>query len=223
MTFAMSYNASERYILVLSHDEVVHLKCSMLNKMPGEGFEKFQNLMVGYAYMMGHPGKKLLFMGQEFGQEREWSEERELDWYLLEQPYHKDLQNYVKALLHLYKKYPSMYELDHNWTGFEWINADDADRSIFSFIRKSKTGKNNLLFVCNFTPVEREDYRVGVPTSGKYKLVFNSDDVKFGGSGVKRPTTYTAAKVACDGRENSFAYALPAYGVAIFSFSYDCE
>jgi 1,4-alpha-glucan branching enzyme len=116
-----------------------------------------------------------------------------------------------------------MYELDHNWTGFEWINADDADRSIFSFIRKSKTGKNNLLFVCNFTPVEREDYRVGVPTSGKYKLVFNSDDVKFGGSGVKRPTTYTAAKVACDGRENSFAYALPAYGVAIFSFSYDCE
>ena len=220
MTFAMSYNASERYILVLSHDEVVHLKCSMLNKMPGEGIEKFQNLMVGYAYMLGHPGKKLLFMGQEFGQEREWSEDRELDWYLLEQPYHKNLQNYVKALLHIYKKYPSMYELDHSWTGFEWINADDAERSIFSFIRKSKNGKNNLLFVCNFTPVEREDYRVGVPTGGKYKLVLNSDDAKFGGTGEKRPLTYTAAKVACDDRTHSFAYSLPAYGVAIFSFDY---
>jgi 1,4-alpha-glucan branching enzyme len=218
MTFAMSYNSSERYILVLSHDEVVHLKCSMLNKMPGEGFEKFQNLMVGYAYMMGHPGKKLLFMGQEFGQEREWSEERELDWYLLEQPYHKNLQNYEKELLHLYKKYPSMYELDHDWKGFEWINADDADRSIFSFVRKSKTGKNNLLFVCNFTPVERDDYRVGVPASGKYKLVFNSDDARFGGSGEKRPLTYTAAKVACDGKTQSFAYSLPAYGVAIFQY-----
>lgn len=220
MTFAMSYNASERYILVLSHDEVVHLKCSMLNKMPGEGIEKFQNLMVGYAYMLGHPGKKLLFMGQEFGQEREWSEERELDWYLLEQPYHKNLLNYVKALLHIYKKYPSMYELDHTWTGFEWINADDADRSIFSFVRKSKNGKNNLLFICNFTPVEREDYRVGVPTGGKYKLVLNSDDTKFGGSGEKRPLSYTAAKVACDDRTHSFAYPLPAYGVAIFSFDY---
>ena len=220
MTFAMSYNASERYILVLSHDEVVHLKCSMLNKMPGEGIEKFQNLMVGYAYMLGHPGKKLLFMGQEFGQEREWSEDRELDWYLLEQPYHKNLQNYVKALLHVYRKYPSMYELDHSWTGFEWINADDAERSIFSFIRKSKNGKNNLLFVCNFTPVEREDYRVGVPTGGKYKLVLNSDDAKFGGTGEKRPLTYTAAKVACDDRTHSFAYSLPAYGVAIFSFDY---
>ena len=220
MTFAMSYNASERYILVLSHDEVVHLKCSMLSKMPGEGFDKFRNLMVGYAYMMGHPGKKLLFMGQEFGQEREWSEERELDWFLLDQPYHKNLQDYVKALLHLYKKYPGMYELDHDWKGFEWINADDADRSIFSFVRKSKTGKNNLLFVCNFTPVEREDYRVGAPTEGKYKLVLNSDDAKFGGSGEKRPLTYTAAKVACDGKTHSFAYSLPAYGVAIFSYDY---
>lgn len=218
MTFAMSYNASERYILVLSHDEVVHLKCSMLNKMPGEGMDKFKNLMVGYAYMMGHPGKKLLFMGQDFGQEREWSEGRELDWYLLDEPYHKNLQDYVRELLHLYKKYPAMYELDHQWNGFEWINADDAERSIFSFIRKSRDGKNNLLFVCNFTPVERTDYRVGVPSGGKYRLILNSDESRFGGSGEKRPSVYTAAASECDGRAYSISYRLPAYAVAVFRY-----
>ena len=214
MTFAMSYNASERYILVLSHDEVVHLKCSMINKMPGLGRDKFRNLMVGYAFMMGHPGKKLLFMGQDFAQEREWSEERELDWFLLDQPEHRQMKEYMKTLLHIYRKYPCMYELDHSWEGFEWINANDGDRSIFSFIRKAESGKNNLLFVCNFTPVEREDYRVGVPKKKKYKLIFNSDDVKFGGSGASRPVQYTAEKSECDGREFSFEYPLPAYGVA---------
>ena len=163
MTFAMSYNESEKYILVLSHDEVVHLKCSMLNKMPGLEGDKFKNLMAGYAFMMGHCGKKLLFMGQEFAQKQEWSEERELDWYLLENPEHKKIQNWVKELLHLYRKNRCLYELDSSWEGFEWINANDADRSIFSFIRKSKDGKNNMLFVINFTPVERPDYRVGVP------------------------------------------------------------
>ena len=138
MTFAMSYNESEKYILVLSHDEVVHLKCSMINKMPGLGIDKFRNLMAGYAFMMGHPGKKLLFMGQEFAQLREWSEERELDWFLLDNPAHKHIQNWVKKLLHIYRKNPALYELDSSWGGFEWINANDADRSIYSFIRKSK-------------------------------------------------------------------------------------
>ena len=147
MTFAMSYNESEKYILVLSHDEVVHLKCSMLNKMPGLEGDKFKNLMAGYAFMMGHSGKKLLFMGQEFAQVQEWSEARELDWYLLEDPNHKKVQDWVKALLHLYTSNPCMYEQDTTWAGFEWINADDRDRSIFSFVRKSKDGKNNLLFV----------------------------------------------------------------------------
>ena len=218
MTFAMSYNSSERYILVLSHDEVVHLKCSMLNKMPGLEDEKFKNLMVGYAFMLGHQGKKLLFMGQDFGQSREWSEERELDWYLLEDPRHKHLQDFVKALLHLYKKNPCMYENDHDWGGFEWINANDADRSIFSFVRKSKDGKNNLLFVCNFTPVAREDYRVGVPKASTYKLVLNSDDAAFGGSGEKRPASIKAEHSECDGREYSIAYLLPGYGVAVFSY-----
>ena len=218
MTFAMSYNSSERYILVLSHDEVVHLKCSMLNKMPGLEDEKFKNLMVGYAFMLGHQGKKLLFMGQDFGQSREWSEERELDWYLLEDPRHKHLQDFVKALLHLYKKNPCMYENDHDWGGFEWINANDADRSIFSFVRKSKDGKNNLLFVCNFTPVAREDYRVGVPKASTYKLVLNSDDAAFGGSGEKRPASIKAEHSECDGREYSIEYPLPGYGVAVFSY-----
>ena len=159
MTFAMSYAYSENYILVLSHDEVVHLKCSMLNKMPGLGFDKYANLKVGYAFMTGHPGKKLLFMGQEFAQLREWSEERELDWFLLAEPEHQAIQNWYRDLLHLYKKNKAMYELDSDPAGFQWINADDCFRSIYSFMRHSKDGKKNLLFVCNFTPMERPDYR----------------------------------------------------------------
>lgn len=218
MTFAMSYNSSEKYILVLSHDEVVHLKCSMLNKMPGLGIDKFRNLMVGYAFMMGHPGKKLLFMGQEFAQLQEWSEERELDWYLLENPDHQHIQNWMKSLLHLYQKNACMYELDSSWDGFEWINADDGDRSIFSFVRKSKNGKNNLLFVCNFTPMERPDYRVGVPKKKTYKLVLSTDDAEFGGNGEKKLPGYKAEKVECDNREYSFAYPLAPYGVAVFRY-----
>ena len=218
MTFAMSYNESEKYILVLSHDEVVHLKCSMLNKMPGLEGDKFKNLMAGYAFMMGHSGKKLLFMGQEFAQVQEWSEARELDWYLLEDPNHKKVQDWVKALLHLYTSNPCMYEQDTTWAGFEWINADDRDRSIFSFVRKTKDGKNNLLFVINFTPVAREDYRVGVPKNKTYKLVLNSEDPKFNGTDKNRKESYKAVKKECDGRDYSIAYPLPAYGVAVFKF-----
>lgn len=218
MTFAMSYNESERFILVLSHDEVVHLKCSMLNKMPGYEEEKFKNLMAGYAFMMGHSGKKLLFMGQEFGQASEWSEARELDWYLLENPNHKKIQNWTKELLHIYKNNPCMYQLDRSWEGFEWINANDGDRSIFSFIRKSKDGKNNLLFVINFTPVARDDYRVGVPKRKTYKLILNSEDSKFGGNDTDRPTSYKAEKIECDGKMYSISYPLAPYGVAVFKF-----
>jgi 1,4-alpha-glucan branching enzyme len=218
MTFAMSYNEAENYILVLSHDEVVHLKCSMLNKMPGLEEDKFRNLMVGYAYMIGHPGKKLLFMGQDFGQLREWSEERELDWILLSDKKHLGLQLFVKELLKIYNNNRCMYEQDNSWDGFEWINANDGDRSIFSFIRKSKSGKKNVLIICNFTPVVRDDYRVGVPFRRQYKLILNSDEERFGGSGKKRPLTYKAEKEECDNRAFSFAYELPAYGVAIFNF-----
>ena len=190
MTFAMQYAYSENYILVLSHDEVVHLKCSMINKMPGLGFDKFANLKAGYAFMMGHPGKKLLFMGQEFAQLREWSEKREIDWFLLAEPEHRDIQNWYRDLLHLYKNNKALYEMDNDPAGFEWINADDIFRSIYSFVRHSKNKEKNLLFVCNFTPVEREDYRVGVPTRKTLKLVLNSDEEKYGGKGEKRPLTY---------------------------------
>ena len=218
MTFSMEYAYSENYILVLSHDEVVHLKCSMLNKMPGLGFDKFANLKAGYAYMMGHPGKKLLFMGQEFAQLREWSEERELDWYLLAEKPHQAIQNWMQDLLHLYKKNRALYELDTEPEGFNWINKDDLFRSIFSFTRHSKDKKKNLLFVCNFTPMERPDYRVGVPKGKQYKLVLNSDDARYGGTGEERPLVYKAKKGECDGQPYSFAYPLPPYGVAIFEF-----
>ncbi len=218
MTFAMEYNYSEKYILVLSHDEVVHLKCSMINKMPGTEDDKFKNLMVGYAFMMGHPGKKLLFMGQDIAQLREWSEARELDWYVLEDPRHQHIQNFVKELLHMYRKYPALYTMDDRREGFEWINANDGDRSIFSFVRHGKTGRNNLLFVCNFTPVERPDYRVGVPKKKQYTLILDSEDARFGGSGKEKPKTYTAVKSECDSRPYSLAYPLPAYGVAVFKF-----
>ena len=218
MTFAMSYAYSEDYILVLSHDEVVHLKCSMINKMPGLGFDKYANLKAGYAFMMGHAGKKLLFMGQDFAQLREWSEERELDWYLLEEPEHQAIQSWMRDLLHMYKKKQALYELDQSWEGFEWVNADDAYRSIYSFIRHSKDGKHNLLFVINFTPMAREDYRVGVPRKKQYKLILNSDDVKYGGNGEKRQNIYHAVKKECDGRPYSFGYKLPPYGVAVFEF-----
>ena len=218
MTFAMSYNSSEKYILVLSHDEVVHLKKSMWEKMPGDEEDKFRNLKSAYSFMMGHPGKKLLFMGQDFGQLREWSEERELDWYLMEEPRHRQLNEYFRELLHIYRKYPAMYEQDSDWNGFEWINADDADRSIYSFVRKSKNGKNSLLFVCNMTPVARDDYRVGVPKKGTYHLLLNSNEVRFGGTEAdkSRPASYKAVKSECDGKEYSISYPLPPFGVAVF-------
>ncbi len=218
MTFAMSYAYSEKYILVLSHDEVVHLKCSMINKMPGLGWEKFENLKAAYAFMMGHSGKKLLFMGQDFAQLREWSEKRELDWYLLAEKEHQQMQSWVRDLLHLYRRRKAFYEQDNTWEGFEWINADDRDRSIYSFVRHAKGGKQNLLFVISFTPVAREDYRVGVPKRKQYRLILNSDEEKYGGTGKKRPAVYKAEKSECDGRPYSFAYSLPAYGVAIFEF-----
>ena len=218
MTFAMSYAYSEKYILVLSHDEVVHLKCSMINKMPGLGWEKFENLKAAYAFMMGHSGKKLLFMGQDFAQLREWSEKRELDWYLLAEKEHQQMQSWVRDLLHLYRRRKAFYEQDNTWEGFEWINADDRDRSIYSFVRHAKGGKQNLLFVISFTPVAREDYRVGVPKRKQYRLILDSDEEKYGGTGKKRPAVYKAEKSECDGRPYSFAYPLPAYGVAIFEF-----
>ena len=211
MTFSMMYAYSEKYVLVLSHDEVVHLKCSMLNKMPGELDDKFKNLKAGYTFMFGHPGKKLLFMGQEFGQLREWSEERELDWFLLGEDNHRDLKSFVHQLLELYRKYPALYAMDNDPEGFEWINPEDGDRSIFSFVRKSPTKRNNLLFVCNFTPVARPEYRVGVPKKKQYKLIFTE-------KGMCEPQIFKAEKINMDNRDYSIGYELPPYGIAVFQY-----
>lgn len=219
MTFSMTYAFSEEYILVLSHDEVVHLKCSMINKMPGEYDDKFENLKAGYSFMMGHPGKKLLFMGQEFGQFQEWSEARELDWYLLREARHQQLQDYVRDLQMMYKKYPALYADANGYDGFQWINADDADRSIYSFIRWSPTKRNNLLFVCNFTPVERKDYWVGVPQKKQCKLILSSADPAYGGQHHVDNPVFKPVKGECDGQPYHVAYPLAPYEVAIFAFN----
>ena len=218
MTFAMSYNSSENYILPLSHDEVVHLKCSMVNKMPGYPIDKYANLRVGYSYMFGHAGKKLLFMGQDFGQEREWSEARELDWFLLGEELNRGMHDYVKELLRLYRKYPAMYSIDNDWDGFEWLNADDAERSIYSFFRKDETGKNNILFVLNMTPMMREGFKVGVPKKKKYKLLLNSDEKRFGGFGNEIPAEITAVREKCDFKDYAITFDLPPLTAAIFIF-----
>lgn len=218
MTFAMTYNDSENYILPLSHDEVVHLKCSMVNKMPGYKTDKYANLRAGYAYMLGHSGKKLLFMGQDFGQEREWSEARELDWFLLQEDLNRGLHDYVKKLLELYNKYPCLYEIDNGWGGFEWLNCDDKDRSTYSFFRKTSDGKNNLMFIINMTPMKWENYKVGVPRKKKYKLLLNSDDVRFGGQGMEVPAEINSVKENCDYRDYSLTLDLPPYSALIFVF-----
>ena len=218
LTVAMSYNESENYILPLSHDEVVHLKCSMLNKMPGFYKDKFANLRVGYTYMFTHCGKKLLFMGQDFGQDCEWSEERELEWHYLEDKEHSSMKYYTQKLLEIYNKYPCLSENDNNWKSFEWINADDKDRSIYSYMRKSENGRNNILVVLNMTPMERKDYQLGVDKKKKYKLLLNSDDVDFGGNGGTIPKEITAKAVKCDNKPYSLTFDLPAYGAALFLF-----
>ncbi len=219
MTFAMSYNHAENYILVLSHDEVVHLKCSMFNKMPGSREEKFANLRAGYAFMLAHSGKKLLFMGQEFGQEREWSEAREIDWFLLQEPGHANMQRYTEDLLKIYRKYPALWELDNDDRGFRWINADDTEKSLYSFIRMDSTGKNNLAVVINFTPVQRDDYRMGLPKAATCSLVLNSDETKYGGIGVHIPKKIKAKKQEWDNQPYSIGFTLPPFGAVIYKFN----
>lgn len=212
MTFAMTYAYSENFILVLSHDEVVHLKCSMINKMPGEYEDKFANLKVGYTFMMGHPGKKLLFMGQDFGQWAEWSEAKSLDWHLTNENMHRDLQKYVKSLLSIYNRYKACYELDQDPEGFEWMDPDDYTRSIYSFVRKTMDGRDSILYVCNFTPVARPDFRVGVPCPGRYTLLLNEK--------CEEGTEYIAEKIPTDRMEYSIPLPLASYGTAIIKFNY---
>ena len=212
MTFSLMYAYSENFILVLSHDEVVHLKCSMLGKMPGDREDKFANLKVGYTFMMGHPGKKLLFMGQDFGQWAEWSEAKSLDWHLTNETMHSDLQKYVKSLLSIYNRYKACYELDQDPEGFEWMDPDDYTRSIYSFVRKTMDGRDSILYVCNFTPVARPDFRVGVPCPGRYTLLLNEK--------CEEGTEYIAEKIPTDRMEYSIPLPLAPYGTAIIKFNY---
>ena len=218
LTFSMMYAYSEHFILVLSHDEVVHGKGSMIGKMPGGYEEKFANLRTAYGYMMAHPGKKLLFMGQDFAQFAEWNEEKSLDWNLVQEyESHRKMQNWYKALNHFYTSQPAMYELDDSWEGFEWINCSDAENSVVSFLRKSSKPEETLLVVCNFTPVVRENYRVGVPFAGKYKEILSSDLVEFGGKSEKLARVKTSQSEKWDDRENSIVLTIPPLSVQVFS------
>lgn len=223
LTFSLSYTYSENYILVLSHDEVVHLKCSMLNKMPGNEDEKFANLRTAYGFMAGHPGKKLLFMGQEFGQLREWSEARSLDWYLLDKPMHKGMQEWVKALNHIYTKYDALYYNDNDPMGFEWIKVDDEKSGIYTFVRRGKTAKAQLMFICNFVPVERKEYKIGVPSLTNYEEILSSDEERFGGHGRLVGKKYKAVKEACDRAQYSITMDVAPLSVTVLRYDYEDE
>ncbi len=220
LTFSFSYAYSEKYILVLSHDEVVHLKKSMISKMPGSMSEKFGNLRVGYALMTMHPGKKLLFMGQEFGQLQEWSEARSLDWYLLDQKEHRQLLDYCRALLHFYRRYSALYELDDSPEGFQWINGADANHNMLTFCRMTKSGKNCLLCHFNFSPVVYESFRSGCPCPGIYTEVFNSNYERFGGDGIVNEEPIQAEEISWDYKDYSIGYRLGGFGACIFRFDY---
>ena len=188
LTFSMTYAFSENYLLPLSHDEVVHCKGSLLTKMPGDYFWRFANLRLLRGYQMAHPGKKLQFMGGEIGQFTEWNFHRDLDWMLLDYEMHRKTQQFFKALYHFYLSNPPLWADDGSWDGYQWIQPDDGDNSILAFRRMSPDG-SNLICVCNFTPVYRENYRLGVPAAGRYQCVFSSDDVAYGGTGSAIPET----------------------------------
>ncbi|MEE0265178.1 MAG: 1,4-alpha-glucan branching protein GlgB [Acutalibacteraceae bacterium] len=222
LTFSMVYATSEKFILVLSHDEVVYGKCSMINKMPGDDWQKFANLKTAYGFMFGHPGKKLLFMGQDFAQYDEWNANKELDWYLVDfVQNNKNMQTFVKDLLHVYKSYPALYEQDFTYDGFEWMNCNDWSNSEISFVRKPSTpGEKHILVVCNFVPCPHEHIRIGVPCKGEYKLVLCSDDLKYGGTGNYYKETLVAEKSEADGKPYSVHYVIPPLSVSIFEFDY---
>ena len=218
LTFSMIYAYSEDFILVFSHDEVVHGKGSMVNKMPGATFEeKFANLRTAYGFMLGHPGKKLLFMGQDFGQMDEWNENKELEWDLLQYPIHSQMQEYVKVLNKMYSQYPALSQLDYHPDGFEWIECNNAAENIAIFVRKTRKKEETLLFVCNFAPVVHEKFQVGVPFAGKYKEILNSDSVEFGGSGVTNPRVKTSKKEEWNERPNSIVINVAPMSVSVFT------
>lgn len=220
ITFSLYYAFSENFILPLSHDEVVHGKKSLIDRMPGDYWQKFAGLRAFYGYWMSHPGKKLLFMGGEFGQFIEWRYAEQLDWLLLDYPKHQELQAYSRALNHFYLDHPEFWQVDYDWTGFEWISCDDRDNSVIAFVRKGQDPDAETVVVCNFTPVVRREYRIGAPEPGAWEEVFNSDAEGFGGSGVRCGTLredgrvlVETEKVPFHGREQSLVLTLPPLGV----------
>lgn len=220
LTFSFVYANSENFIQVLSHDEVVHGKCSMINKMPGTRKEKFANLRAAYGLMYAHPGKKLLFMGQEFAQEREWSEKRELDWGILQNEENRKMQNYVRKLNEVYQQHSAFYYNDYNNMGFEWIDNTNYEQSVIAFIRRGKTAGEQMLVVCNFTPVEREKFKVGVPCLTTYTEILNSDAIEFGGTGKINSNPLKAKKVPYNKQPYSLDFTLPALSVMVFKYTY---
>ena len=215
VTFSFFYAFSENFILPISHDEVVHGKCSLINKMPGDYETKFANLRTFYGYMMAHPGKKLLFMGQEFGQFIEWDEKKPLDWMLLEYDKHRQLQSYVRDLNAFYKENPAMWQVDYSWEGFQWIVPDDNQQSVVIFLRRDAAGKM-ILVACNFNPVLRQGYKLGVPVSGTYKELLNSDDARYGGGDVHNAPV-RSVKGAMHGFDQHIKIDLPPLSTIYFS------
>jgi 1,4-alpha-glucan branching enzyme len=216
LTFSSTYVFSENFMLPLSHDEVVYGKKSIVGRMPGDEWQKFANLRLLYGYMFTHPGTKLLFMGCEFGQSAEWNFERSLDWHLNEYPYHEGVKKLIIDLNSLYKTEPALYEKQFSPDGFEWINYSDHQNAVISFIRKGVKVKDDVIIVCNFTQVIRENYRIGIPRKGKLKTLFNSDAKIYGGSGIKNPVKLPIEAAPYDGRDYSIELALPPLAVIVF-------
>ena len=217
LTFGMMYAFSENFVLPFSHDEVVYLKKSMLDKMPGNVWQKFANLRALYGFMIGHPGKKLLFMGGEFGQWREWNHDRQLDWELLDEPNHHGLKQWVHDVLHFYGTHAELYQVDYDWTGFEWVDCNDHERSVVSFLRFGQDRNKTVLVVGNFTPVPRYNYRIGVPWNGTWLEELNADAVLYGGSGLGNYGSVNAEEIAAHGRPYSLNLTLPPLSVIFFT------
>jgi len=213
LTFRALYGFTESFVLPLSHDEVVHGKGSLLGKMPGDEWQRFANLRLLYGYMFGQPGKKLLFMGAEFGQVREWGHDSSLEWHVLQYPVHSGAQKWVEQLNRAYRSEPALHELDNDPAGFEWVDANDGGASVLSFLRKGKSPQETILVVCNFTPVPREGYRIGVPRGGYWRELLNSDGKEYAGTGVGNLGGVQAQETAMHGRPFSLALTLPPLGV----------
>jgi 1,4-alpha-glucan branching enzyme len=213
ITFGLLYAFDENFVLVLSHDEVVHGKRSLLDKMPGDVRQRFANLRSLYGFMYGHPGKKMLFMGGEFGQWCEWNHDTSLDWHLCDHDRHVGLQRFVRDLNWLYRQQPALHEVDHDWTGFQWIDFCDAAHSVIAFLRKAKDQDNQIVCLCNFTPVPRYDYRIGVPYEGYYRELLNSDASAYGGSNMGNAGGLQTSAVPSHGMPHSLAVTLPPLSV----------